>query len=218
MGVATDERALGGFSVLLPFFWFAVVAGLLALQMLGTIRVGGDGIGVRWGPFRRFVPYRAMGPVTVDGDSVRIERHSEAPLHFCSVDSAGIARAIEVAKTALHASEATDEADETARGTLSDDEWIAALDRMLPIETGYRDAPFDREGVLAVALDATADPSARAGAAYVLSRAKITSDERAALRSAARVTLHPKVRVVLDEVAEAADESRTRRAMRAVRS
>ena len=88
------------------------------------------------------------------------------------------------------------------RGDRSVEEWVADLRAMgSGGRRTYRASPPSREALFRIALDPAADEDVRAGAAIALG-GSLDDSERERLRVAARVTVAPRVRVVLEREAE----------------
>jgi hypothetical protein len=215
IGLALESGGTAFAWFAIPFFWLTLWTFFFAGQVKGTATAGADGISVSWAGTWRFFAYREIARASVRREHVRVELRNGKEARFRSRHSAAIGEHIEAAIEPEWVDERPREVGEAARGEGTLDEWMQRLDRLVAGTVGYRDAPLDRDAFLRVALDGNTPPSARAGSAFVLSKTQITDDERRAIRSAAEVTAHPKVRVALETVGAGDDEPRARRAVRA---
>jgi hypothetical protein len=208
---------VGGAALILlhvPLFWIAVWAFLTAGLVKGTVTAGADGLVIEWARGWRFVAYRDIADVSADGEHVRLVLRNHKVVRLRALQADQIVKRVGSAIAQDRGAEDSLEAREAARGDGSVDEWIARIERLGSSAGGYREASLDREGFLRVVADEDASPSARAGAALVLSQAKMTDDERRTIRSAAKSSAHPKVRVALETVADEVGVERARRAVR----
>lgn len=201
----------------------ASIAVVLAGARRRRLSIGSDGVAIAGGA-RRFVPF---------ADVERVERletvygrtHHLAELVLRSGERIRLGgrfgifghdalRVVDEAYDDLEralarhrARIAAEHAETLARGARPSAEWTRELRERVEA-SGFRQGTLAREDLVAVVEDPTADPTARAGAAYALRAAGLKDEERRRLRVAAAATAAPKVRVALEAAADehAADE------------
>jgi hypothetical protein len=183
------------------------------------IHVGADGllVGTRIGP--RFVPWSEVVSLESASRGVVVRCKAEAIAIPTSLTVAANPRD-EVAKQALldraHAAlaahrrgEEPDVAALLARRGRPHAEWVRALFHR---EVGFRTAPVLDDQLWSVVESATADATARAGAAAVLARAGGAA-ERERLRVAADGCAAPRLRAVLEKAADGASDAEVEAAL-----
>jgi hypothetical protein len=189
-----------------------------ALAMPAKIVIGVDGVLVKWLWTKRFIPIGDIVEVAEEGPfALRLRRRSgrDEVIHTTTKNTAltghlrqrrdaMIAR-IEAARRAhAIAGPRADVSALLARGERSASEWRHAL-RALTSDRGYREASVRAEDLLRVVEDPRAPEDVRAAAATVVA----SSNDDAAktrIRVVAEATASPKLRVVLDAVAEGSPE------------
>lgn len=149
-----------------------------------------------------------------DGTSLEVTRFDydiDVPASRFDPTGAALVREIEQARAAWDGQQTRPARrqgeDLVARGDRSGAEWLRAL-RLLGagrIES-YRRAPVSRAALSRLLGDALALPSLRAAAAIVLAESGDPAP-RKNLRIAAKAMANPKMRIVLDKVAEATDDA-----------
>ncbi|MBX3234382.1 MAG: hypothetical protein KIT84_38150 [Labilithrix sp.] len=193
---------------------------LLAVRLRGVNRrvkvdVGADGLHYA-SPFeKRFVKWSEIDAIEHDARGIVFRVGRRRPVGFSLVPGeldtlhgveaqADLLKRVRVAATAFRSRAAAAETTKrVARGGRPREEWLASLQRE---EGGFRVASLRQDDLWSIALDPSAAPTARAGAAVVLARAA-TSEERARLRGAAEACAEPRLRVVLERAAAGADAS-----------
>lgn len=201
------EQALG---------FFAAFAGIIATSMLflaAEVRVGADGLVVGSRVFRRFVPWSAIDGIETRGKGILLRLENGREEFFAVTQNlsvrdweraylAAIVTRTEKALEAYRSRVAPGAEARLARSGRPHAEWLKALgDR----EGSFRSAPLLDDQLWNVVENPTADVTARAGAATLLSR-NAGEHERARLRLAAEACAAPKLRVVLDRAAAGATE------------
>lgn len=224
-------------AALFASFVYAIVAGpsgaiggLAAWPWTGMqplVRAGRDGVRIRLWWRTRFVSYRDIVAVERDGQAVRLRLvdgsavDAVRPPRFGKLVEAYpvvVAREIERARVAFRADEPEHRALASllSRAERSDPAWrdeLAALAR----GADYRTPAPTRSALQAVLDDASADPSARVGAAIALrARTSAGPGDRDALRDVAARVAHPQVRIALEALAED-DEDAIEQSLRALR-
>jgi len=221
--VATIARGLHTQPKTAPFFIFALVASFVALYLAPTrVRVGTDGILTSWLGRRQFYSYGDITSIEkyesrsrsrahvgleiyLEGKTVRIpvgqKRTSEGDLQKL-YDR--IAAAVE----AYRAGYSGEELSALARGERPLVEWIQSL-RGLGMGAGadLRRAAVPPDRLMAVALDATASPLTRAGAAIAMGSV-LDDDERERIRLAAESVASPKLRIALGRAVDPSTDPR----------
>ena len=203
--------------------FFAWIADLLSRPRHERLSLGADGVAIAGGA-RRFVPFGQIERVERDGSRLgqtsRLaflvldggERVRIGTRHFIigpdarrEVDAAY--DDLERALAAYRARQTAEHAETLARGDRPSAEWIGEL-RARARGGGFRDGTLvGRAALLAIVEDPTADPTARAGAAYALRTEGLGDEDRSRVRVAAAATAAPKVRVALETAADdAADD------------
>jgi hypothetical protein len=192
-----------------------VLVALLSALIPSRVEVGADGLVLRWLWTRRFIPHMRIRRVdefmtgkdfhhgvdlTLDsGERVRIPVHQVGSNDWrTAMVLERVREAMEIAKRGLHHVDASllQQNGRDVKG------WMTAL---RSIGTGanasLRIAPVPSERLWHVVEDPGAEVTARAGAAVALA-ADLDDDRRARLRVAAEAIASPKLRVVLEQVAE----------------
>lgn len=154
-------------------------------------------------------------PVVLWGTWKGIKPVKTEPVHEDAL-GAQIANAIEEVKSAWMKGCDDREIEENmvARGGRPVLEWLRALRRINSTDS-YRNVPVDAERLSRLVDDFRASPSARAAAAIVLAA---SGDARMAsrLRIAAASVANPRLRVTLDDIAEARDDAAIAEALAAL--
>ena len=206
-------------------FWltFALVGGAAALVRglwRGDVTVGTDGISIGLGP-PRFISFGDVDRVERDR-SARGQKHHLAVVVLRSGARIAVGARTELVDpaTLTAVGEAQGELDEAleryrthppadhaaslARGARADAEWLEELRRRTQ-PGGFRAAKLAAPDLVAVVEDPTADPTARAGAAYALRAGGFADDTRDRVRAAADATAAPNVRVALEAIVDEAE-------------
>lgn len=232
------------FGVLRPvyvpaFFFVAFPVGLLQL-VGGTLRVGPDGLLVRWAGRTRFIDTRSIARIETFGRSTGQAFDIGSNMEMGLVVHLRDGRAVRVALTLgrfggwsteeakqlverIEAIVAPGEAHDVnarvgarlARGSRDLAGWLGAL-RALGIraKATLRDADVDSDALWTLASGSNVAPDVRVGAAVAL--AARGDEERTRLRVAAETMAEPRLRVAL-EAAAAGDDARIARAVARVR-
>ncbi len=187
----------------------------LAIPLVSsTIRIGTDGVEHRWLGRRRFIAYRDVREVKDQGSSVVLElcegervvwhvRELGSDPHVAHREGESlVVSRLREAMEAHRRGVADDGVEWLTRGERSVEEWVADLRSMgAGGRRTYRASPPSREALFRIALDPAANEDVRAGAAIALG-SSLDDSARERLRVAARVTVAPKLRVVLERQAE----------------
>jgi hypothetical protein len=201
-------------------FTFAVACALmvaavaLAWSALFELTIGVDGVAIRRRGRSRFVSFEDI--VSIDsrpeGVAIVLRSTEEILIHvpFAGADAALLRQRDKIAESLTESLRAYGETllepDHArvsalavlARGERPLAEWLVALkDLAAPTGSAYRSAEVPIEELWRVVEDATAEPTARAGAAVAL-RPTLDDDGRVRLRVASEGTASPKIRVVLE--------------------
>jgi hypothetical protein len=203
-------------------FWLALVP--------QWIRVGRDAIAFRWLGRDRVISYRDVERlereetqqgrfhgrswlVLRDGTRLRL---APTPGKAGIGVALAIERAIEERLAAFRSRAPIEAPADLARAGRDDAAWLARLKEIAGAEEGFRAGSLDRDRLLEIVESPIADPTERAAAARVL-RPAMSDGERDRVRVAAADTCHPKVRIALEEIAEAEDEAKVDRALTRLR-
>jgi hypothetical protein len=206
-------------------WWIAGVIALLALvnTLLPTFaRVGQDGLLLRSLTKRRFFPFSQMQSAHASPWGVTLQLRSgksvelrTRPAKQGGQDPAGAAL-LERLQAGIARAQSSERPEEAAtlvrRGDRDVKSWLEGLRALR--DGGYRVASLGEERLWQIVQDATAAPTARAGAALLL-RDSLSDEGRARLRVAAQATVLPKVRVVLEAASDPDREGDLRAALEA---
>jgi hypothetical protein len=207
--VARDVRFTFGVACALM-----LAAVVVAWSALFELTVGVDGVALRRRGRSRFVPFEDIASIDPrpEGVGIVLRSSEEILVHvpFAEADGALLRQRDKIAESLAESLRAYGETrikpDHArvgalavlARGKRPVAEWLVALkDLAAPTGAAYRSAEVPIEELWRVVEDATAEPTARAGAAVAL-RATLDDDGRVRLRVASEGTASPKVRVVLE--------------------
>ena len=188
------------------------------------VLVGADGVLIRTRFGRRFVPWsdvaslhlRRHGVAVQTRSAGRLELHMGWPigggdLQQAAAPKAFMERATEALKAYRRGAHPSVEA-MLARGKRTHADWIHDLRDLRGREGDFRNAPLLDDHLWGVVESASADASARAGAAVVLARSA-DAGARTRLRIAAEACTAPGLRVVLDRTAAGAGEAEVEAAL-----
>lgn len=192
-----------------------VVLGLAALGGAPLrVRVGADGVALRRLGTRTFVQFSDVREIIPTEQGATLIRASKPPI---TIDIAGrgigVRATSEVQAFQRYLAYAFDRwcglgrsgaSALLAQNGRSLDTWRRDLDALARGD-GYREAGLTDELLWGVVEDATADSTARAGAAHLL-RDRLDATGRGRLHECIRVTAAPKLRVALEECASAGDD------------
>lgn len=206
-------------------WWLTAAIALLAIvnTFLPTFaRVGQDGLLLRSLTRKRFFPFSQMQSAEASPWGVTLQLRSgksvelrTRPAKQGGQDPAGAAL-LERLQAGIARAQTTERAEEAAtlvqRGDRDVSSWLDGLRALR--EGGYRVASLGEERLWQIVQDATAAPTARAGAAVLL-RDSLSDEGRARLRVAAEATVLPKVRVVLEAASDPEREEELRAALEA---
>jgi hypothetical protein len=175
------------------------------------ITAAADGLKIRWLWSHGFVPFTAIEAMTASGSLVTVRLQGGRVLHLgmrdARVDPTGgaTARALEQRLLALRNAALSVPLSArmlAARGTGETSDWLA---RLRSLSAGsYRQAAVTVNDLWAVVRDATAEESARVGAAAAL-RSSLSPREVTDLRALGEACASPRLRVALQRVAEESD-------------
>lgn len=183
------------------------------------VTVGADGILMAWPLLRRrrFVPYAKIvsthhspGAVVFRlSDGGRYEVMTTTSRRAVTLEQHdALVERIEEACTAYRATNDGPPLAALARGGRSALGWVKDLRALSETSgSGYRAASLPSDALWAVALDPTASEELRIGAGLAL-RGALDDEGRVRLHAAAEASASPKLRVVLEEVAEGAYDER----------
>ena len=212
------------FTAAFPAGMVALAAALLTYMNLpGYVHLGSDGVLLDWRGKTRYVPFAdvqdvaiykedAMGKHMIGvGLKLRTGEEVRAPIGENQFGADKRAKDLEArlraALTSYQHNAEPDHAPALARGDRSDAQW---LERLRSVGQGananMREAPVPLEQLWRIVECASAEPTARAGAAVAL-RVSLDNDAKTRLRVAADCTAEPALRRVL-ETAAADDEDR----------
>lgn len=210
------------FRFLPPWAMATVLAlyGVIALQVLlpQWVEVGTDGVVLRSLGRRRFVRFDRIREVTAtslgvelaldDGHDLEIRMTQKANGATAQVER--LLSAIEEARAAFVALARSEEEAFLARGERDLDTWMREM-RALgePSGAGYRALAIPHDRLWDIVQNASADPSAREGAALAL-RASLDDHGREVLAEVVASTASPRLRVALDAVARTDDDAKLR--------
>jgi hypothetical protein len=212
---ATLAIALPSAAGLIPLVGMAT---LLTLLFAPTrVEVGADGISLRWLGSQRFVSHGDVQAVTTEitgfGRSRRIcvvVTSSSGEKLYIPASGARMddGRAAALAQRILDAREVyraggADEGALIVRGDRPHAKWVSELRSREVV--GHRTAAVPKDRLWRVIEDAAAEPVERAAAAVALGK-ELADAERERLARAAKTSAVPKLRVVLENVADAEEE------------
>jgi hypothetical protein len=204
--------------LLLLFTLCALLALLVLSYIPARIDVGADGVLRSWLGTRRFLPYRDMRKVTTRRDDVVVEmqngqrsvlaarRRYDAEANQGADDLALLHRVQTAFRWHRSTESPADSALALARGGRPAREWVRQIRALCASQgSGYRSSGLSEERLLQVVRDASALPSLRAGAAVALAQAEGDA-WKSDLRTVAEACADPRVRVVLETVAQGGEE------------
>jgi hypothetical protein len=198
--------------IALPFLLvgYAVVAALPV-----RVEIGADGVLLGWLSRKRFIAFRELDAVEVDGRKIALSSGKRS-LYLdalkprrragLAADEAGLAAlaAVRDRFAAIQQARFPRELEEQlAIGSRSPAAWLAFLEEQGSRAGGYRDAPPDRPALLRVAQDPAALASARGASAWLLMRSGLSPEERNLLLDAALSSVNPPLRRALTAIAGA---------------
>jgi hypothetical protein len=208
----------------------AYIFGVVLAPM--KIRIGTDGVLIRWLWKERFIPFSEIEDVVSYEEEMGGKQYAGAILHlaggettkictgqkgFTDGDSESVVErlreALEEHRTQTHGTDAS----ALSRGSRSALDWVRALKRLgAGADTDLRHAGMSLEALLSAVHDTTLDAASRAGAA-VAALPYVTPAEKRRIRVAAETTALPKLRVALETVTkEGAEETEIARALEEV--
>jgi hypothetical protein len=201
---------LGSPFVNVVFVFPALVALLTAVP--SGIHVGADGVLVTWLWNQRYYRFADIAGVVAHGGAARLWLHSGEAIDVLVVARRALGRINATDRMRLDALVAriqaalegarsgrrpTEVAALVSRGGRTAEEWAEALRGLLARAAGdYRASAVPEENLWRVAEDATAEETARVGAAVAL-RAGLDADGRARMLRVAEASVSPRVRVAL---------------------
>ena len=208
---------------LAPLFACPLVIVVMALvQRPATLRIGTDGVEYRWAGRRRFVPYREVvelldeppSPATRTWSTsvMTLQLRDGSRVVWRLVDSSLVVTRLREALEAHRSNLSQDGAAWLARKDRAHEDWVREL-RVIGSGGGrsYRASPPSREMLWRFVEDPAADVAVRAASAIALGPS-LDDTGRARMRVAAKVTLLPELRVVLEREA-AAEEAQAEEAL-----
>lgn len=214
------------FARFLPYWLMPMV--LLGYAAIGvqsllpqTVEVGEDGVMLRSVGLRRFIRYDRIEVVTATALGVKLllRNGREVEIRLTQKDNAEAARvdalvaAIENGREAFEEDAHAEEEALLVRGTRDLDTWSKDMRAIGEGQrSGYRALAIPEERLWRVLESASADPSAREGAAIAL-HAALDDDGRERLRVAARGVAAPRLRIALETIAETKEPERVRIAL-----
>jgi len=215
--VSSIARGLG------PAFLVVPALLLAAMMVVPTrLRVGADGLEIRWMGTHRFERYddiarvvryeKGFGRSRVIGleVSLRSGQTLRLPVQDRSWDSDQIGlveERIREAREGLRAGDTVSDAARLERGTRGMKDWVAELQAIgAGANVTLRTAPLPKDRLLRVVEDASLRSASRAAAAVALV-ADLDDDARARLRVVAESTAEPLLRVALERAAGGASEA-----------
>jgi hypothetical protein len=218
-----------GAPILLMFLLLGCYLAYVAHQYVNVL-VGTDGVYLRRNLGRpRFLPYAQIRSVRHEGAEVMIDladgssvtmhgggsgkgRWSKRLARDAIADMQGFADRVNGQLAAHRSPSASASVAALARGSRSIDTWLRDISATDENQARYRVAAIPKERLWRIVEDASAAPTARAAAAVVL-RDSLDETSRARLHATSEACAAPKLRVVLDAVAEACDEQKLAEAL-----
>jgi hypothetical protein len=189
------------------------LVGLLMMRLRTQVDVGSDGVLLRRASGRRFLSYRALSAVSVEGRLLVLSLATGETIRLALLGATSeparlhdaLTQRIEEARTFVGTHESVNAEAWLTPGGRPVAHWLREL-RGLARAHDYREAQIDAERLWRVVADPGAPPATRAGAAIALSRT-MDGDTRTRLRVAADACADPKLRVALGCVAEGATDA-----------
>lgn len=204
---------------------FAVLGlyGLVALPVVlpQKIAIGEDGVLLRWASRRRFIPFALLREARATPLGVELELADDETIEIrltqrADAEPARRSTMLERIAQGLALHRALEPAEDEAlllRGERDLEAWIHEMTVLGASDAhGYRTIAIPRERLWAVLENASADPSARQGAALAL-RTRLDDEERERLASVGQKSASPNLRVAIDAVVRAPDVPRLRVAL-----
>jgi hypothetical protein len=217
-GIVALSMALRGPAAFVGFFlavaWMMCFVALTAIP--SRLRVGADGVDIRWLHTRRFLAHgdivgvvrfeKGWGNSKLEGLRVTLRSGEEVQIpirrgQFDDDQLAIIGERILEGKEALERGDIAVDAALLERGDRPLRDWVASL-RAIGTEANatLRTAPVPRDRLMHIVEDPKQAPAARAAAAVALGGA-LDAEGRVRLRLAAEATAAPKLRVAIERVA-----------------
>jgi hypothetical protein len=213
------------------------MAGALTFGVLAAVpsrlRVGADGIEIRWLHTRRFLAYEQISGVVryekgwgnsrVIGLRILLRSGEEVmvPVERTNWDSDQvplIEERIREGKEAVRAGDVAVDAAMLQRGDRSVRDWVAALRAIgSGANVTLRTAPVPRDRLMRIVEDSSQPAPARAAAAVALG-SELDEEGRARLRLVAEATVAPKLRISIERAASARDDAEIEAALEEVAS
>lgn len=199
--------------------WGGFMGLLMALVAMRTtrLRIGGDGISMKWLGREQFFHYSTIARVDHLQKGMGTKQYVgiEFTLHtgetvwipagqakWNDAEASMMAERVRAAIDAYRSGMASDDASILGRRSRTSSEWIRSLRRMgTGAEADLRTPPIPNEFLWRVLEDASRPRDQRVAAAIALSD-NIAPNERERIRIAAGTTVSPKLRVALEQVAD----------------
>lgn len=210
---------LGGISLAAGMLCLA--GPIVVLATRSTLKIGRDGVQIRWLGRTRFVPFAEVDQMRADAQRITIRLRTGRVVHVELVGTdarfpldprgtealAAIERGVALARAER---EALPLEDELARGTRSAGAWLSGVTARAEEKDDYRSAALDRDQLVRVVEDPVAVPSARAASAELLRRAGLAEGEAIRVRVAIDETANPALRDALEAAIDPAADHAAR--------
>ncbi|APR86508.1 Hypothetical protein A7982_11857 [Minicystis rosea] len=192
----------------------------------GRMRVGTDGVELRWLWTRRFIPHRDIVHANVEGDDLVLKPAKGKILRFPALRSHALFTKEDPSgmRNRIHTAQKAREASPGSEATLPDREgrtvraWIESLRQLRQsTRTHYREPPLSLDALWRLVEDPAAAPVDRAGAAIAL-RDHLGEDGRARLSRIAAASAEPRLRFALDVARAASPDDEVVAAIEALQS
>lgn len=203
-----------GLTALAGAWWWVpfLFASRLATDRPAKVRIGVDGVYVRWLWISRFTPFSEVRSVWIREDNsqrfvdlIRTDGTTTSiPVSKQDGEQDLVHQRILQAFEAYQARQGSSDAEALARGSRTPMEWLTALRGIgAGAGTGLRTAHIALDRLWSIVEDPSAAPAARAGAAAALG-SSASKQERARIRLAAETIAEPRLRVAVEKAADEA--------------
>lgn len=208
VGVAAVAVRLLGTSAVWIALPLLLLPAVLAVAR-SRIRVGADGVSIRWLSRERFVSFAELDELAdIPHGVLLVHRGERIPVIVTDTQESDEANRGDALRRAVRHAYArhrhrggADASSVLARGHRDPDRWISHLEELGACE-GYREVSLTLDALWAV-LDGSAAPaSARAGAALLLSKRGLDDAGRERMRATAKAAASPALRAALDAIAD----------------
>jgi hypothetical protein len=212
-----------------PFVLVPLLAVLLVTSLVKRrIEVGSDGVLVGWFGKKRFIAHSRIADVRPYEEQVAGKTYVGVDLHlvggeklhlvvgqkgWVATDAQAVAERIREAREDAARGDADVQAALLERGPREIKEWVSSLRGIgAGANASLRTAPVAPERLWRIVEDASAEPTARAGAAVALG-AELDDERSARLRGVAHTIAAPRLRVAIEHVAEGKSDAELEEAL-----